>query len=117
MGMPKFPEREKCPEVSTVVMQIIESVAVEELAIAHILNAEGEKLQEFVKKYACTDISTTQFDKIGKNTTTLVNSLIVKEWILLNKLNSAMDIYSTLQKEKDDYRPYCPKCKNFDVPR
>ncbi len=102
MGMPQFPERKHPPQVCDIVLELLESVAVEELALAHILNAEGEKLQELIKKFACTDLCPGQFDKLCNNTYSLINSLIIKEWVLLNKVHSALDIYDTMGPGRDD---------------
>ncbi len=110
MGMPQFPERKNRPQVCEIVLELLESVAVEELALAHILNAEGEKLQELVKKYAYSDICSTQLDKMCKSTYSLINSLVIKEWVLLNKVNSALEIYDTM--ECDTHKCECEKCKN-----
>ncbi len=110
MGMPQFPERKNRPQVCEIVLELLESVAVEELALAHILNAEGEKLQELVKKYAYSDICSTQFDKMCKSTYALINSLVIKEWVLLNKVNSALEIYDIMECEP--HKCHCKHCEN-----
>lgn len=43
MSMPKFSGEHLCRE--SVINQILSSIAMEELALSHIINAEGEKLQ------------------------------------------------------------------------
>ena len=45
MSMPSFPTNNNTPDREDVINQIISSIAMEELALSHILNAEGEKLQ------------------------------------------------------------------------
>ncbi len=104
MGMPQIPPRNHKPEICEVVTSLIEAVAIEELAIAHIINAEGEKLQEVIKKFAHCHLSFEELEKIYKNTNLLMNNLIMKEWILLSKMNSALDIYQVMDgscKSKD----------------
>ncbi len=112
MGMPQFPERKNRPQVCDVVLELLESVAVEELALAHILNAEGEKLQELVKKYAYFDICSSQLEKICKSTQTMINSIIIKEWVLLNKVHAALDIYETMTD--DDCKESGCDCRRCD---
>ncbi len=99
MGMPQFPERKEKPCAETIVLELLESVAVEELALAHILNAEGEKLQELVRKYGCNELGPAQFDRICGSTHKMINSIIMKEWILLNKVQSTMEVYEVIEKE------------------
>lgn len=45
MSLPSFPDKDKLPTREEVVNQIISSIAMEELGLSHIINAEGEKLQ------------------------------------------------------------------------
>ena len=45
MSMPKMPEMDENMNREYAINLIISSIAMEELALAHILNAEGEKLQ------------------------------------------------------------------------
>ncbi len=86
MGMPEVPKRDKLPNIKDVLIQILESVALEELAMAHILNAEGEKMQAVIANINhcnfCDDCITDAF----KATNTTISSLIMKEWVMLNKI-------------------------------
>jgi len=45
MSLPTFPDSTNTPDRKDAINQIISSIAMEELALSHILNAEGEKLQ------------------------------------------------------------------------
>ncbi len=100
MGMPQVPERENLPDIEAVVIQILEAVALEELAMAHIINAEGEKLQALVKQLnQCDNFSDNILDAF-KVTNTTINSLIMKEWIMLNKINTALEIYNKIDKRR-----------------
>ncbi len=102
MGMPQFPERKSHPNVTEIVLELLESVAIEELALAHLLNAEGEKTQELIKKYAYNDLCATSLNKLSKSTQSLLNSIIIKEWILLNKVNAALEIYQTMDADNSN---------------
>ncbi len=45
MSMPSFPKNDPAIQREDAVNQILSSIAMEELGLSHILNAEGEKLQ------------------------------------------------------------------------
>ena len=45
MSLPSFPKVDPPIERENAVNQILSSIAMEELGLSHILNAEGEKLQ------------------------------------------------------------------------
>ncbi|MEG2457769.1 MAG: hypothetical protein RSB41_02640 [Bacilli bacterium] len=68
----------KCQAIS----DIIESVALEQTGLSHILNAEGEKIQAALK------LSTTNAEllAINKSVQTMVNSVSRLEMILQSKL-------------------------------
>lgn len=45
MSQPTFPERDPSLSREDVINQVLSSIAMEELGLSHIINAEGEKLQ------------------------------------------------------------------------
>ncbi|MEG0994510.1 MAG: hypothetical protein RSE91_00870 [Bacilli bacterium] len=73
----------KCEAVT----DIIESIALEQTALSHILNAEGEKIQ------AAVALSTTNEEllKVNKSVQTMVNSVTRLETILQAKLELFSD--------------------------
>ncbi len=119
MGMPHVPERDCLPSMEEVVIQILESVAIEELAMAHILNAEGERMQAIVaqmnKKSVCYGCISSAFNE----TKVTINSLIMKEWVMLNKIYATFDIYSKIEGKSNDctcrgQQKDCSSCKCSD---
>ncbi len=100
MGMPQVPKRDHLPSIEEVVIQILESVALEELAMAHIINAEGEKMQALVKQMDKSNVCSDCISGAFKNTNATINSLIMKEWIMLNKIKTALEIYTEFEKEE-----------------
>ena len=100
MGMPQIPDGKNRPTIDQTVIDLLESIALEEMAMAHIMNAEGEKLQEVVKKYNCQHICHQDLHESCYDTHSMINSLIMKEWLLLNKMNSVMKISSSIDKDK-----------------
>ena len=62
---------------------VIQSVAMQETALSHILNAEGEKIQRFVNM---ENISSNQMLTLNQSVQSLVNSITRLESILQAKL-------------------------------
>ncbi len=104
MGMPQVPERDHIPSLSDVIVELVESIAFEELAMAHLMNAEGEKLQEIIDKYKNCQVCYSQFRALCNDTHDILNSLIMKEWIMLSKLSTAMSLHNQLVE------PSCNDC-------
>lgn len=81
MGMPiiKPSGVTKCQAIT----DIIESVALQEAALAHILNAEGEKIQKVV---AQPNVPIEQLLETNKSVQSMVGSVSRLEMILQSKL-------------------------------
>lgn len=69
---------------SQAVTDIIESVALEETALFHILNAEGEKIQKMV---AMQDVTPEMLLATNKSVESMVNAVSKLEMILQSKLS------------------------------
>ena len=80
MGMPIITPSEvtRCEAVT----DIIESVALEQAALAHILNAEGEKLQAII----AMENSEESLLNVNKSVRDMVNTVAKLEFILQSKL-------------------------------
>lgn len=110
MGMPQIPEGTNRPTLDETVIDLLESIALEEMAMAHIMNAEGEKMQEVIKKYGCRDICHSQLESSFKETQTMMNNLIMKEWLLASRMSSIIKI----SEHNDRHKPRicnCDKCR------
>ncbi|MEG1499505.1 MAG: hypothetical protein RR400_00315 [Clostridia bacterium] len=70
---------------------LIESVALEETGISHILNAEGEKIQAFV---AMQGVTSEQLLAVNASVQSMVNAIANLEMILQNKLGLFSGIIS-----------------------
>lgn len=79
------PKKEKnCKED---ICDIIESIALEETAISHILNAEGEKIQKAVKIACnCEDLI-----KVNESVSRTITNVTMLESVLLDKLSLTLD--------------------------
>lgn len=81
MGMPVI-----TPSATTraqAITDIIESVALQETALSHILNAEGEKIQKVV---AMPDVTPEVLLATNKSVEAMVNAVSRLEMILQSKL-------------------------------
>lgn len=65
------------------ITDLIESVALQETALSHILNAEGEKMQAII---AWSDTTPEQLLEMNKSVYKLVNSVTRLEMIFQSKL-------------------------------
>ncbi len=111
MGMPQVPDRDHIPSIEEVVIQILESIALEELAMAHVINAEGEKMQALVRHMNECDVSCDYISNAFKNTNSTINSLIMKEWVMLSKLNTALEIYTKFDEGAHSPCKECVECE------
>ena len=82
MGMPVI-----TPSTTTrsqAITDLIESVALEETALSHILNAEGEKIQKMV---ALDGVTPEMFRAANKSVESMVNAVSRLDMILQSKLS------------------------------
>ena len=70
------------------ITDIIQSIALEETGLSHILNAEGEKIQAFV---AMKHICPMQLLEVNCSVESMVKSITNLEMVLQNKLSLFMD--------------------------
>ena len=91
MGMPQIPDGTNRPNSEEVIIDLLESIALEEMAISHILNAEGEKLQAVVYNYKECNADICSLFKISDGINRTISDLIMKEWLLLSKFNNVTD--------------------------
>ncbi|MEM1485706.1 hypothetical protein V6615_12675 [Oscillospiraceae bacterium PP1C4] len=80
------------PSRCQAITDIIESVALEQTALSHILNAEGEKLQKILS-ISGSDYSLTL--KANKSVKSTVNAITMLEMILQSKLDAFKDCLCT----------------------
>ncbi|WCN37466.1 hypothetical protein [Aneurinibacillus uraniidurans] len=94
MSMPHIPEGKFRPSGKEVVIDLLESIALEEIALSHLMNAEAEKIQAFVGKHLNfpTCPSTRDIIKFNQNVTLLLETIVMKEWLLLRKLENILEL-------------------------
>ena len=82
MGMPVITSSTTTREQA--ITDLIQSVALEETALSHILNAEGEKIQKVV---AMSDATPEQLLAVNKSVESMVTAVSRLEMILQAKLS------------------------------
>lgn len=100
MGMPKIecPHIDKCCAASS----LLQSIALEETAISHILNAEGEKLQKAISLSCCHK----ELIEINESVSNTIEKITTLEVVLKTKL----DVIKPLLDDCDMKKPPKPEC-------
>ena len=113
MGMPQIPDGTNRPNLEEVIIDLFESIALEEMAISHILNAEGEKLQAMVYNFKENHLDVCDLTNITDSTHQIVSDLIIKEWLLLTKFNNIKEFSYNLKNNCFSCNYYSNnKCNN-----
>ena len=83
MSMPTITTSPNPISMSQAITDLIESIALEETALSHILNAEGEKLQ---KVLAMEDVSLNQILDVNETVMNMVTTVNELEHTLRDKM-------------------------------
>lgn len=92
MGMPQIPPAEHRPTLCQTRIDLLEAVALDTMSAAHILNAQGEQNQAVVQRFAAGDLNFCQLQQNGRCTRSLLQSLIMKEWLHQQKLSAISEL-------------------------
>lgn len=94
MSMPTIPEGKHRPKFNEVIIDLLESIALEEMAISHLINAEAEKVQAFVGKDLNFPTCPTnmEINLFNHEVHKLVDRIVMKEWLLLRKLEDVINL-------------------------
>lgn len=106
MSLPNIPNI--TPNISLTredsIMLLLSSIAMEEMALSHIINAEAEKLQYVLGTlhdqpgdYTLEDIM-----KVNKSAYRMMNSVTLKEILLQVKLSNVMDLLCRYESSGED---------------
>lgn len=101
MSMPKIEPTniDKCNAASS----LLQSIALEETAISHILNAEGEKIQKVLSLHPCDCKDLLEVNKSVQETVEKITGL---ETVLKEKLALIIPIIEDCEK-----KPHKPDCQ------
>lgn len=99
MSMPKIEctDIDKCCAASS----LLQSIALEETALSHILNAEGEKLQKAIAMESCSQKDLLEINESVKDMIEKITSL---ELILKAKLELILPVLEGCDKKCCDYK-------------
>ncbi len=86
MGMPVITPGESTR--SQAITDLIESVALQETALSHIINAEGEKMQAII---GMEDISSDELLELNNSVQTMITAILRLEIIIQSKLELFSD--------------------------
>jgi hypothetical protein len=101
MSLPEFPLNPKNMTRDDVINQIISSIAMEELGLSHIINAEGEKLQYVLGTLSGASGLTPTIDellKVNESVQSTLSTSMQNQVFLQNKMSAALSA-ATLQGE------------------
>ena len=103
MSMPKI----ECCHVDTccAAASLLQSIALQEAGISHILNAEGEKLQKAISISAC---SHEDLLRVNKSVIETIDKITDLELILKEKLDLILPILIHCEKEHCE-KDHCDK--------
>ena len=105
MSMPKIPDMS--PKIDLNIKDstkmILNSIAMQEMGLSHILNAEGEKLQCIIKKmqeesYICSD----KLLEVNGSVNKLLKNILKNEMILQIKMEDAVELYDRIKSSEKD---------------
>ncbi len=107
MSMPEFPKPNPDFTQEQALTMILSSIALEEVALSHIINAEGEKIQYILKKTSCNDSPVYMKDmiEVNKSVANLLEIVLQNQMILKNKMDRALEF---LPKPPAPPEPPCP---------
>ncbi len=88
---PKFNLKRK-----DVINLLLASIAMEEIALSHILNAEGEKIQKVLEHHPTID----EMLKVNRSVEKVIRAVIKKEMLLQFKLEDILDFEDEHDEEE-----------------
>ncbi|AGB41226.1 hypothetical protein Halha_1280 [Halobacteroides halobius DSM 5150] len=94
MTMPKVPKREQEESLT----DLLESIALEETALAHFMNAEAEKVQAVAKMMEEEDIDMKEVLEFQDSVSKSMRTPIKKEILLQFKLEDVLEAKKELEK-------------------
>lgn len=105
MTIPEYPERKSKKTYKDVVKDILESAALEELAIAHLINAEAEKIQSFTGHYGGFPTAPTnkQINEFQAHVGKIMEALAEKQKILYKTIELSRELLKDLEDDEGDH--------------
>lgn len=104
MSMPNIPEVDTKIDITTTQASnvVLASIGFEELGLAHIINAEGEKIQSYLGtlegQEPKKEVSIEELEKLDKIVNDSLKAITKKELLLLMKLEETKEILDNEKK-------------------
>lgn len=118
MSMPQFPPPN--PEMTTdqALNMILSSIALEELALSHIINAEGEKIQYVLKNPVNGTCPATTADilAVNKSVSGLLEMVMQNQLLLKNKMEKVLEYLPIPPRPDPPCPPVPPKAPCVNLP-
>ena len=115
MSMPKFPNSDCILTREQAINAILTSIALEEAALSHIINAEGEKIQyvlQHINSKSCyTFDDMDKILEINESVSDLIDQITDMQLILKNKMRLATNFlkFEKTEINKHPSKPCQPK--------
>jgi len=117
MSMPNIPNitplisLDRCKTIDL----ILSSIALEEIGLSHILNAEGEKLQAIIKKNpACTQSYLDVNDSVNKTLRTIVKSQMLLQFKMEDAITLDGEHCKKKCHKKRCHKKDCTSCPEYE---
>ena len=113
MSMPSFPPNGADMTREDALTMIVASIAMEELALSHILNAEGEKLQYILGTLPGTKpcAGPQEVLEVNRSVTTLLEAVTQNQMLLKSKLERVLDACPPPPRPLPPCPPSGPPCE------
>lgn len=100
MSMPTFPTQMNTPTLEDALNQIISSIAMEELGLSHIINAEGEKIQFVLGTLEGSQpedpATINDILRVNESVRKILETILFKNMVLKVKLSETLEALSNL---------------------
>ncbi|RNB81100.1 hypothetical protein EDM59_23240 [Brevibacillus nitrificans] len=101
MSLPNIPDI--TPRINLkreeVIHLLLTSIAMEEISLSHIMNAEGEKIQHFLEK---DDVSLEDLLRVNQSVERMLRSIVSKQILLQFKFDNILELEGKSKRSKDD---------------
>lgn len=92
MSMPEFPDPNPDFSQEQALTMILSSIALEELSLSHIINAEAEKIQYVLKNNCCQNSADAKdILAVNKSVKELLDTVLQNQIILKNKMDKVLE--------------------------
>jgi hypothetical protein len=104
LTMPVYSEKKSTKTYKEVVKDILESAALEELAIAHLINAEAEHIQAFTGHYGGfpTSPSNKQINQFQNHVARILEALCEKQKLLVRTIELSKELLDEDDTDEED---------------